>query len=92
MNEFGIKNVVVAGGVSANSRLRERFFEEAEKNSFSIHFPPLYLCTDNGAMIAYTGYRRFKETGRTIGYDFEGKARLRLDRFVEYISRKQTHL
>ena len=88
VNGFNIKNVVVAGGVSANSRLRERFFEEAEKNRFSVHFPPLYLCTDNGAMIAYTGYRRFRETGRTIGYDFEGKARLRLDRFVEYISRK----
>ncbi|WP_457625042.1 tRNA (adenosine(37)-N6)-threonylcarbamoyltransferase complex transferase subunit TsaD [Persephonella sp.] len=88
VEEFGIKNVVVAGGVSANSRLRERFYEEAEKEKFSIHFPPMYLCTDNAAMIAYTGYRRFKEKGTTVGYDFEGKARLRLDRFVEYINRK----
>ncbi|MBK3333341.1 tRNA (adenosine(37)-N6)-threonylcarbamoyltransferase complex transferase subunit TsaD [Persephonella atlantica] len=85
--EYGIKNVVVAGGVSANSRLRERFQEESQKTGFSVYFPPLYLCTDNGAMIAYTGYRRFKETGRTTGLDFEGKARLRLDRFVDYIRR-----
>ncbi len=86
--EYGIKNVVVAGGVSANSRLRERFQEESQKTGFSVYFPPLYLCTDNGAMIAYTGYRRFKETGRTVGLNFEGKARLRLDRFVDYIRRE----
>jgi len=86
--EYGIKNVVVAGGVSANSRLRERFQEESQKKGFSVYFPSLYLCTDNGAMIAYTGYRRFKETGKTIGLDFEGKARLRLDRFVDYIKRQ----
>jgi N6-L-threonylcarbamoyladenine synthase len=88
VEEFGIKNIVVAGGVSANSRLREKFYEEAERKKFSVHFPPMYLCTDNAAMIAYTGYRRFKEKGTTVGYDFEGKARLRLDRFVEYINRK----
>ncbi|MDQ7055368.1 MAG: hypothetical protein Q9M89_02250 [Persephonella sp.] len=85
VRKFDIKRVVVAGGVSANSRLRERFQEESKKTGFSVYFPSLYLCTDNGAMIAYTGYRRIKETGRTVGLDFEGKARLRLDRFVEYI-------
>ncbi|SNZ06633.1 N6-L-threonylcarbamoyladenine synthase [Persephonella hydrogeniphila] len=88
VEEFGIKNVVVAGGVSANSRLREKFLKEGKRKNFSVHFPPLYLCTDNAAMIAYTGYRRLKEKGTTIGYDFEGKARLRLDRFVQYINQK----
>lgn len=83
--EFNIKNIVVAGGVSANSRLRERFFQEAEKLNLKVHFPPLYLCTDNAAMVAYTGYKRFSETGKTIGFDFEGKARLRMDRFIDLL-------
>ncbi|WP_457624264.1 tRNA (adenosine(37)-N6)-threonylcarbamoyltransferase complex transferase subunit TsaD [Persephonella sp.] len=85
VKEFGVKNVVVAGGVSANSRLREKFTEVSLSEGYTVHFPPLYLCTDNAAMVAYTGYRRLKETGRTIGFDFEGKARLRMDRFVELL-------
>ncbi|WP_457642819.1 tRNA (adenosine(37)-N6)-threonylcarbamoyltransferase complex transferase subunit TsaD [Persephonella sp.] len=85
VKEFNIKRLVVSGGVSANSRLRERFTEESEKHGFNVYFPPLYLCTDNGAMVAYTGYRRLAETGTTVGFDFEGKARLRMDGFVEYI-------
>ncbi|WP_029523261.1 tRNA (adenosine(37)-N6)-threonylcarbamoyltransferase complex transferase subunit TsaD [Persephonella sp. KM09-Lau-8] len=87
--EFNIKNIVVAGGVSANSRLRERFFQEAEKRNLNIYFPPLYLCTDNAAMVAFTGYKRFIETGKTINFSFEGKARLRLDKFVDYINQFQ---
>ncbi|NPA16803.1 MAG: tRNA (adenosine(37)-N6)-threonylcarbamoyltransferase complex transferase subunit TsaD [Aquificae bacterium] len=85
VKEFGVKNVVVAGGVSANSRLREKFTEVSLSEGYTVHFPPLYLCTDNAAMVAYTGYRRLKESGRTIGFDFEGKARLRMDRFVELL-------
>ncbi|WP_456392184.1 tRNA (adenosine(37)-N6)-threonylcarbamoyltransferase complex transferase subunit TsaD [Persephonella sp.] len=85
VKEFGVKNVVVAGGVSANSRLREKFTEVSLSEGYTVHFPPLYLCTDNAAMVAYTGYRRLKETGRTVGFDFEGKARLRMDRFVELL-------
>ena len=87
--EFNIKNIVVAGGVSANSRLRERFSQEAEKRNLNIHFPPLYLCTDNAAMVAFTGYKRFVETGKTMNFSFEGKARLRLDKFVDYINQFQ---
>ncbi len=85
--EFGIKNIVVAGGVSANSMLREKLQKEGEKHSLNVYFPPLYLCTDNAAMVAFTGYKRFSEKGTTVGFDFEGKARLRMDRFVEYINR-----
>ncbi len=88
-NEFGIKNIVIAGGVSANSRLRERFLQEAEKRNLNVHFPPLYLCTDNAAMVAFTGYKRFSETGETIDFSFEGKARLRLDKFINHIRQFQ---
>ncbi|NPA54132.1 MAG: tRNA (adenosine(37)-N6)-threonylcarbamoyltransferase complex transferase subunit TsaD [Aquificae bacterium] len=83
--EFNIQNIVVAGGVSANSRLREKLLEEAKKHNLNVYFPPLYLCTDNAAMVAFTGYKRFSEKGTTVGFDFEGKARIRMDKFVEYI-------
>ncbi|WP_457621451.1 tRNA (adenosine(37)-N6)-threonylcarbamoyltransferase complex transferase subunit TsaD [Persephonella sp.] len=85
MREFNIKNVVIAGGVSANSRLREKFKEAEENHGIKAYFPPLYLCTDNGAMVAYTGYKRFRESGTTVDYSFEGKARLRMDKFIEII-------
>jgi len=86
VKEFDVKNVVVAGGVSANSRLREKFKEVSLSKGYTVYFPPLHLCTDNAAMVAYTGHRRLKETGRTIGFDFEGKAKLRMDRFVDMIN------
>jgi N6-L-threonylcarbamoyladenine synthase len=85
--EFGIKNIVVAGGVSANSRLREKLLSKGKEENLNINFPPLYLCTDNAAMVSYTGFKRYKETGKTINFDFEAKARLRLDRFVELLNK-----
>lgn len=82
--EFNIKNIVVAGGVSANKRLREKLTEEAKKEGIKVYFPPLYLCTDNAAMVAYTGYLRAKK-GKFVGYDFKPYARIRMDKFVELI-------
>lgn len=53
IKETGIKRVAVAGGVSANGYLRERF---SQAHDFSSFFPPRSLCMDNGAMIAGVAY------------------------------------
>ncbi len=50
-----VSRVVVVGGVAANSRLRERFYEEATAEDIEIFIPPPILCTDNAAMIAVVG-------------------------------------
>ena len=54
----GLERLVVAGGVGANRRLRERLREMAEKRGGRVYYPRLEFCTDNGAMIAYAGWRR----------------------------------
>ena len=54
------KNVVVSGGVAANNYLRKRIIKTIELKNKSIFFPPPYLCTDNGAMIAWAGYELYK--------------------------------
>ena len=56
--QTGAKAMVVAGGVSANTQLRAGLKALSEELQVVIQFPPLSLCTDNGAMIAYAGFRR----------------------------------
>jgi len=54
--EFGAKEILVAGGVSANRMLRQTFRAQTE---FPVHIPPLSLCTDNAAMIGITAYYKY---------------------------------
>lgn len=55
-----IKNIIVAGGVSANKGLKERFLKEALQD-YNICIPSIKYCTDNAAMIAVAGYYQFKK-------------------------------
>jgi N6-L-threonylcarbamoyladenine synthase len=54
----GLNTLVVAGGVGANRRLRERLDKAAARAGIKVHYPALDLCTDNGAMIAFCGAQR----------------------------------
>lgn len=58
LDQTGLKRLVVAGGVSANQRLRERLSRELEKRGALVFYPRGRFCTDNGAMIAYAGAQR----------------------------------
>ncbi|MEW8627965.1 MAG: tRNA (adenosine(37)-N6)-threonylcarbamoyltransferase complex transferase subunit TsaD [Candidatus Thiodiazotropha sp.] len=58
VRETGIKRLIMAGGVSANQRLRERIGEMMSKEGGAAYYPRLKFCTDNGAMIAYAGCQR----------------------------------
>jgi N6-L-threonylcarbamoyladenine synthase len=55
------KHFVLAGGVAANTFLRQRLASVAAEGGMDLVAPPLSLCTDNGAMIAWAGAERFKK-------------------------------
>ena len=59
--QTGIKNICIAGGVSANSGLRFAFEELGKKNSWKTFIPKFEYCTDNAAMIAIAGYYKYLE-------------------------------
>ena len=58
LKNTGMKTLVVAGGVGANQRLRSSLNKAAAKLGFAVFYPPVNLCTDNGAMIAFAGAMR----------------------------------
>jgi N6-L-threonylcarbamoyladenine synthase len=58
LRETALDRLVVSGGVSANRLLRERLGEAVAEEGARVYYPSMDFCTDNGAMIAYAGYRR----------------------------------
>lgn len=70
--------LVVAGGVAANGAIRTMLADFAATRSMRFVAPPLWLCTDNGAMIAWAGAERFA-AGLTDGLDFVARPRWPLD-------------
>lgn len=59
VRQTGVKRVALAGGVSANSALRQMLLQTAAEQDWRVHIPPPAYCTDNGAMIAITGYYQY---------------------------------
>lgn len=74
LQQTGIKTLIAAGGVSANSQLRERLADVCARESAEVFYPRPEFCTDNGAMIAYAGALRL-QAGAGEGLGFWGKAR-----------------
>ena len=70
-----VKDIALAGGVSANSELRNRFSELAEKHGIRSHVPKFEYCTDNAAMIGIVGYFKFLQSD-FAAYSTTPKARL----------------
>ena len=75
--EFGITDVTLAGGVSANSLLRRRMTDEAARNGCRLFAPSMEYCMDNGAMIGYVGWMRLQR-GETSGFEASAVASLSL--------------
>ncbi len=74
----GIDRLVVAGGVGANQRLRDRLTREATEKNLEVYYPKLEFCTDNGAMIALAGGLRL-QSGAVGSMDFGVKPRWDLE-------------
>jgi N6-L-threonylcarbamoyladenine synthase len=81
LKQSGMKTLVVAGGVGANEQLREALEVACQKEGIAVHYPPLHLCTDNGAMIAFAGAMRLKKNPQLASKDwgFDVRPRWPLD-------------
>ncbi len=74
--DFGVREVLLAGGVAANGLLRQRMLKEL---AVPVRWPPPHLCTDNAAMVAAAGYFNLRR-GRTVSWDLDVVAGLKLGR------------
>ena len=61
VKETGIRHVALSGGVSANTGLREAFLKRSKAGTWNVYIPRFGYTTDNGAMIAMTGYYKYKD-------------------------------
>jgi len=84
-NKKNKKNVfVIAGGVASNLSIRENLSKLAEEKNFISIFPPINLCSDNAAMIAWAGIERFK-IKLTDSLEFPSKPRWQLDSSAPFL-------
>lgn len=70
LQHTGMKRLVVAGGVGANRQLREGLNASAARRKFSVYYPDIDLCTDNGAMIALAGALRIERWPEQARHDY----------------------
>ena len=73
IQEKGIKNVIVAGGVAANNGLRTAMKELTDELGVELSIPPMKYCTDNGTMIAAAGYFAYQD-GRVADLNLNSKS------------------
>ncbi len=75
LEKTGCKTLALAGGVSANSEIRERFADFCDKKGVKLYRPPLSLCGDNAAMVGAQGYYEFL-AGTRANLDLNARATL----------------
>jgi len=80
----GEKYFVIAGGVAANLKIRENLTKLSKEKKFSPIFPPINLCSDNAAMIAWAGIERYK-INLINNLEFPSKARWPLDSTAPFL-------
>jgi N6-L-threonylcarbamoyladenine synthase len=76
-NEYNIKQIIVAGGVAANSGLRKKMMNSIK--DIPIFFPNMAYCTDNAAMIATAGYFQYLKNNKTDDLYLNGQSRLNME-------------
>ncbi|MGP4077594.1 tRNA (adenosine(37)-N6)-threonylcarbamoyltransferase complex transferase subunit TsaD [Halobacillus sp. K22] len=84
--EYGVKQLIVAGGVAANKGLRKALVDKFEKSETELLIPPMHLCTDNAAMIAAAGAVAYNQ-GHRSGWDLNANPGFDLEQYGE---RKRT--
>jgi len=70
LKKTGLKRLVVAGGVGANTSLRAQLNAQCAKRGVRVHYPELHLCTDNGAMIAMAAAMRLQSGLQPARFDY----------------------
>ena len=78
LQQAGLNRLVIAGGVSANTHLRQRLEEMVSKEKAKVYYPRLEFCTDNGAMIAFAGCQRLM-AGQHENLEFHARPRWDLE-------------
>lgn len=73
ISEYNVKNLIIAGGVAANSGIRNKFTELCKAEEINFTMPKLKYCTDNATMIAAAGYYAYN-LGQRSGYNLQAKA------------------
>ena len=84
---FGFDKIVLAGGVSANSRLRAEMTDICKAHSWSLFMPELSLCGDNAAMVGAQGYYEFK-AGNIAPLTLNARASMPIDGIDKFLSKK----
>lgn len=87
MEEKSMTRLAVAGGVAANSGLRNELTEECLKRGFKVYFPPMILCTDNAAMIGSAAYYHLTK-GRQDDYSLDAVPSLRIGNPQKTVEKK----
>lgn len=78
LKEYNVRNLILAGGVAANSGIRNRLTEVCNENKINLTIPELKYCTDNATMIASAGYYAYK-LGRRSDIDLKARANVTLN-------------